>query len=514
MLAPLLFAAAVINVTPQDTYAKIEAAQPGDEVIIAPGNYDFRVYLTQQAPANNPIYIHAQDPSNPPVFDLGAQNVEDAPGSYTAGDRGRGCWQFSGATNITLESIVIQNCHSSDYDSAGIRYYETTTGLIIRDVLIKGSDNGLTGGSQDSEATVEFSEFDSNGNTNASQSSPTHNVYIYGGTFTMRWSYLHDPTQGQNFHIRAEQALIESNWIEHGKSYEGDLMTDDDFSGNGPFTQSMIFRGNVIVQGTPANHSQIIAMYNDEGQANLTMHLEAINNTVIAAATQGALIHVSNADGTTMSAIMSNNVLITSTTAYLVEDTAHGTMTGANNWLQTGTPPQALTGSIFGSAPGFQTALAYRLDTGSACIGAAAAAQNEPDTEYYLDDKTTREYRVRASVKDVGAFESTTTGPGIGPYDTQPPLDGGVNFGDGGTTSGDGGIASGGDGGTTSGGDGGTTGGNSGGGCGCGVASASSNVSFGALWIALGLACGRRARRGSAAPQSGRGTSAAKPTTC
>ena len=78
---------------------------------------------------------------------------------------------------------------------------------------------------------VEFSEFDGNGNTNAS--SPTHNIYIYGGTFTMRYSYLHDPVQAQNFHVRAQQALIESNWIARGASYEGDLMTDDDYARRG-----------------------------------------------------------------------------------------------------------------------------------------------------------------------------------------------------------------------------------------------------------------------------------------
>src|SRR5262249_17422724 len=164
---------------------------------------------------------------------------------------------------------------------------------------------------------------------------------------------------------------------------------------------------------------QIIAMYNDAGLSNLTLHVEAINNTVIAAAPQGALVHLSNADGTKMSAVMSNNILVTSTTAYAIEDTNAGTMTGQNNWLQTGPHAQALLGSIFGASPMLDAT--NRLQSGSPAIGAAASVQNTPITEYYLDDKTTRMYRVRNSVKDLGAFESTTTGPGIGPYDTQPP---------------------------------------------------------------------------------------------
>jgi len=479
-MLPALFVAATITIAPTDDYKKIEAAQPGDEVVIAPGKYNFRVYLQQQAPATNPIVIRAQDPKNPPVWDLSAQNVEDAPGSYTAGDRGRGCWQLAGATNITIESIVFTGCHTASFNSAGIRYYATTKGLVIRDCLFKNNDDGLTGGTQDSEATVEFSEFDGNGNLNASQSSPTHNIYIFGGTFTLRYSYLHDPTQGQNFHIRATQALIESNWITHGKSYEGDLMPNDDFSGTGPFSQSMIFRGNTIVQGNPANHSQIIAVYNDASLANLTLHVEAINNTVIAAAPQGALVHLSNADGTKMSAVMTNNVLVTSTTAYAIEDLQNGTVTGSTNWLEVGTNPGSLTGSISTANPMFDTS--YRLAAGSPSIGAASSVQNAPITEYYLDDKTTRMYRVRNSVKDIGAFESTTTGPGIGPYDTQPPLDGGV------TKPGDGGDA-----GKVGDDAGDIENGGGSGGCGCDVVG--NSAGYGGVLALIGLlAAGRRRR--------------------
>src|SRR5689334_8770954 len=89
--------AAVINITTNDTYAKIEGAVAGDQVFIAPGTYAFRVYLTRQATTTNPIVIAALDPAHPPIWDFGTTLVENAPGSYTAGDRGRGGWQFSGA---------------------------------------------------------------------------------------------------------------------------------------------------------------------------------------------------------------------------------------------------------------------------------------------------------------------------------------------------------------------------------------------------------------------------------
>ena len=216
-------AAATINVVPGDSYAKIEAAGPGDEVVIAPGTYAFRVQLTKAAPAGQPIVIRAQDPSRPPVWDLSSTLVENAPGSYTAGDRGRGCWQLSGATNVHISGLVITGCHNAGANSAGLRYYNGATGIVLSDVVFRDNDNGLTGGTQDSELTALFCEFDGNGTLLASSSAPSHNIYIYGGTFALRYSYVHDPIQGQNFHIRAKQAVLEYNWFARAKSYAGDL---------------------------------------------------------------------------------------------------------------------------------------------------------------------------------------------------------------------------------------------------------------------------------------------------
>src|SRR5262249_16918161 len=141
---------AIINVTTNDNYAKIESANPGDEVVIAPGTYAFRVYLTKQATPNNPIVIRAQDPANPPVWDFGSTLVENAPGSYGAGDRGRGGWQFSGARNYRVSGIVFRRCRTGSFNSAGIRYYNTTTNLYLKDCVFDLCDNGLTGGTQNS----------------------------------------------------------------------------------------------------------------------------------------------------------------------------------------------------------------------------------------------------------------------------------------------------------------------------------------------------------------------------
>ena len=424
--------AAIITVGPGDSYSKIESANPGDEVVIAPGNYTFRVYLTKQAAATNPILIRAQDPGNRPVWDFGTTLVENAPGSYSAGDRGRGGWQFSGAHNYRLSGIVFRHARTISNNSAGIRYYNGTTNLYLKDCLFELNDNGLTGGTQNSEATVEFCEFNANGNTNASSSAPTHNLYVYGGVLAVRYCYVHDPVQGQNFHIRCRNATLEYNWFARAKSYEGDLMTDDDFSGAGPFSQTLTLRGNVIVQNaSPQNNSQVIAIFNDGGLANLSLNVRALYNTFVGNGGSAAMVHVSNADGTQMTAEISDNIISGTTRPALIELAGAASVTGMNNWVKTnaivGTPAGGnLTGSVTSAAPGFRNAAAkdYALATNSVCIGAADASVYGPAAnEYYVNELTNRLRRVRDGARDIGALESTTTNPPVGPYDPEPRPD-------------------------------------------------------------------------------------------
>ncbi|HMA94529.1 MAG TPA: hypothetical protein VKP30_17685, partial [Polyangiaceae bacterium] len=412
--------ATTIEVTPSDSYTKIEAAKAGDEVLIHPGTYRFRVFLTAKATASSPIVIRAKDPLNPPVWDLGAGNLEDAPGSYTAGDRGRGCWQLSGASNVHISDLVIMGCHNASFNAAGIRYYATSTGIRLRNVYFHDNDNGLTGGTENSEIVVEFCEFARNGNLQAS--APTHNIYVYGGTFTLRYSYAHDPTQGQNFHIRAKESVLEYNWFSRAKSYAGDLMTNDDSPGTGASTQNMLLRGNVIVQGaTQENTSQIIALYNDGGATNLTLRTRLLHNTFVGNGDRAALVHLSNADGTVMNVELSNNIVYGTSRPGLIEDPAHGTVNGSNNWLVTGADATGLSGTVFGSDPAFKNATQndFTLAAGSTAIGAALGTiDGLPTAEYYRDETQKCGYRPRSSTKDVGAFESTTTGAGISSIDS------------------------------------------------------------------------------------------------
>src|SRR5262249_45267383 len=127
--------------------------------------------------------------------------------------------------------------------------------------------------------------------------------------------------------IRCRYSTLEYNWFARAANYEGDLMSDDDFAngdGTAPFFQTMISRGNVLVQNnSPGNHSQVIAIFNDEQIAGLTMSVHALYNTFIGTYGSSQFVHISNANGivTTMNAEISDNIISGTTVPYFIEDT-------------------------------------------------------------------------------------------------------------------------------------------------------------------------------------------------
>jgi MYXO-CTERM domain-containing protein len=257
---------------------------------------------------------------------------------------------------------------------------------------------------------------------------------------------------------------------------------------------------------TPGNGGQVLVVFNDGQQANDTMSMQVVGNTFIGNGTSNsAFVHLSNADGTKMSADLVNNVIFGTNKPTLVEDSGNGTITGKNNWLATGVAPGALTASVFSANPGFTNAAAmdFTLATGSAAIGAAATTVSEgaPVFEYFQNEARARMYRARSSAKDIGAFESTTTGAGTGPYGAPPSGDGGAASDGGGIDDGGGanGEAS-----TfrpdsgNAGSDGGTNGdapSNSDSGCGCSLVDASDGRAPVGIAVVLGLSLSLVARR-------------------
>jgi MYXO-CTERM domain-containing protein len=459
-------AADIINVVPTDpadtNYAKIESAVAGDEVVVAPGTYSFRVYLEGQGTAQDPIIIRAEDPNDRPVWDLDGDITANFPGSYGGGDRGRAIWQITGS-HYYVSGIVFRNGSDGVGDGGGIRF-KFSDQVTLHDCLFQFNDNGIQGAG--TGTLVEFCEFDRNGLPGSPDGS--HNLYIHGGTLTVRYCYIHDARRSQNMHIRANASVFEYNWITRSASYMGDMMpcTMDPCD-----TQhTMLLRGNVFVRGTPTNDGQVFVMYNDQGDPDVRFSFTMVNNTIIGNSDGAALVHFGNQNpalNQMQTAVLNNNVVYDVARIFRVDDPGltNWSASGTHNWLSQGTADtNGLQNTVLGTDPGF-TDLSQRnlLPTGSSpLVGAARSDLSDlPDKEYYRDETVTMQWRPRLTVLDIGAFESTTSGEPVGPYSTS---DGGTGS-DGGGPAADGGPPvsdGGGDG------DGGTNGGSSSkGGCNC-----------------------------------------------
>ncbi len=419
---PCFAAAAVIQVVSTDSdadnIAKIEGAAPGDEVVIAPGTYQFRLYLEGEGTVDQPIVIRAQDPDNRPVWDLDGQVTADWPGSYGGGDNSRAIWQITGSYYEIL-GIVFQNGTDGVGDGAGMRF-KFSKHVTLRDCLFQFNDNGIQGAGADT--VVEFCEFNRNGKPDSAEGS--HNFYIHGGTITVRYSYIHDPLRSQNLHIRANRSVFEYNWVARAASYMGDMMpcTMDPCDTE----HTMLLRGNVFLRGTPANDGQVFVMYNDQHDLGVSFHLTMVNNTIIGNDDNAALVHFGNEDpslNAMQTAVLNNNAIYSLQRIFRVDDDtlSNWSASGTNNWLSEDTiDTDGLVGSVVGDDPGFTDLLGrdFVPAGGSPLIGAADSSLNDlPDKEYYLDEDTAMRFRWRTAVNDIGAFESTTLGDPVGPHE-------------------------------------------------------------------------------------------------
>ena len=408
-----------IHIAPTDSdavnIARMERAGPGDEVIIAPGVYRFRLYLSGLGTEAKPIVIRAQDPANRPVWDLAGKATSDWPGTYAGGDRGRSIWQITGA-HYQISSIVFRNgSDRSAGDGGGVRL-KFASHTTFRDCLFQFNDNGLQGAG--TQTLVEFSEFDRNGLPGSSEAS--HNLYMHGGDLTVRYSYIHDARAGQNLHIRANRAVFEYNWIARPTTYMADMMSCTMAPCNAD--QHLLLRGNVFIVGSPRNDRQIFALMNDQRTANIGFHLSMVNNTVVGSGSAAALVHLVNVDPSlnrAQSVLLINNALIhVSQVIWADRPTlANWSAKGTNNWVNKGTIGTAgLTRTVAGTSPRLRKLAAYDLVpvAPSALIGAAAdTLRDRPVREYYRDETLSMRWRCRCAALDIGAFESTTSGPSV-----------------------------------------------------------------------------------------------------
>jgi hypothetical protein len=235
-------------------HAAAEAAQAGDLVLIDAGVYAADVARWKA--------------DNVTVRAVGGRAHLRADGAQAGG---KGTWIVSGK-NFTAEGIEFSGAAVPDKNGAGIRS-ETEGTLVLRGCYFHDNEEGILGGAD--SMLIESCVFDKNGASDGR----THNLYVWGRSFTIRDSYTHRAVVGHNIKTRAKNNYILYNRIsdeaDGTASYEVDV----------PDCGRTYLIGNIIEQGPQSENGGIVA-YGAESGDNAPM-LYVVNNTFVNNRRQG-----------------------------------------------------------------------------------------------------------------------------------------------------------------------------------------------------------------------------------
>ena len=361
--------AATLRVGPTETYQTVRAAsqavQNGDTVLVDAGIYSADVTtwnagnITVRGVGGGRAWMRAD----------GAQ------------EGGKGTWVVYGS-NFTAENIEFSGSVVPDMNGAGIRG-DGAGFLVVRNCYFHDNQDGILGGAD--SILIENSIFDHNG----AGDGYSHNMYVWGRTFTLRNSYTHRAVIGHDIKTRTVNNYILYNRImdesDGTASYEVDI----------PDGGRSYLIGNVIEQGPNTDNSTIVA-YGEESSNNGVMDLYVINNTIVNNHTGGGTF-LSIGGGTTVRA--TNNIFYGPGTTW-----SGGTVTASHNYVE----------PSYNNSPGFLSPSTYDFHLSAAspativnagvAPGVSAAGYDLTPTGQYVYDAQGLPRPV-AGALDLGAFE-------------------------------------------------------------------------------------------------------------
>jgi hypothetical protein len=404
-------AAREIRIGPNDGgYAEIEAAQAGDEVIIAAGTYRYRVQLNQSGTESMPIVVRGEDPANPPVFDYEGQQVQQWPGSYpqSAPDAVRHAWLISGSY-VTVQDVEVRgasNTSASSLSTAGFRLRNQTSRVTrVRSI---GNQIGVEFGG--SGGNIERSLLANN------KTSVAH----YGGNATIRQTLMRDAEE--HVYSSASKLTLEASWLERVSDYfivVAECSYECGGVGTQPVARSVALSGNIFRRSpsTLANFTVLLDARTGGPSLDGTGHNQVtqvyvVHNTFVGAEVippreQDALVAQGSAFRFDVHAW--NNAVDGFDDAWASSGSA--TLDGGANWSTTGTAG-LLPGTQLGAAALFVDAgaLDFRPAVGSPLRGLAVSATVyapivAPSAEPPRDSSALGSNQPRVAWADVGAFE-------------------------------------------------------------------------------------------------------------
>ncbi|TMQ58816.1 MAG: hypothetical protein E6K76_06750 [Candidatus Eisenbacteria bacterium] len=365
--------ARTLRVGPSRTYTTVrdasQATQDGDTVLVDAGVYSADV---TEWTSNNLV-----------VRGVGGRAYMRSDGVV---EQDKGIWVFYG-TNFTAENIEFSGAASvSGWNGAGIRF-DTPGNLVLRNCYFHDNEDGILGGAD--SILIEYSVFDHNGHGDGQ----SHNMYVHGRSFTIRYSYTHRAWIGHNIKTRARNNYILYNRIMDEADGESSYSIDIPDCG-----RSYVI-GNVIEQGPSSVNSSMLA-YGMESQLGVN-DLYVMSNTLVNNLGSGTFMRLRA--GSIVKAM--NNIFYGPGTYW----SSGSTVTESSNYFE----------PSFNNSPRFANPAAYDFHLTSispSSVLNAGALPGISSTGYILTPTSQYVYDAQGKTRsllgllDLGAFEYTAPG--------------------------------------------------------------------------------------------------------
>ena len=378
----------------------VPTLNPGDVVEIDSSTYNEVKRWTRSGNVTNLIVIRGVGPTRP-IFDATGFTVDGVLPNP------RAVFQVE-ADFISLQNLEFRNARNGD-NGAGIR---VTSGnnVTVTNCRITQCDMGIMC-DNNSNFVITASEIASNGTS--LYDGYSHNFYLGGNNTSVRFCYIHDSLNGQNFKTRGHYTELLYNYI--ADSQDGELGLVDAAETSATNSHAVMI-GNIVISKprlSGYNSGRFIQFGQDSGgQHNGTLF--AFNNTFIAG---DGRIQFLSANTTGATIVAENNIFYGSAS---ILGTVGGGITGSNNWLQSNaTVPATFAATVAGNNPGFinQQARNFHLASASGCRnkgfnslifldGTGTSHSGVPILEYV--NHLMNRARTKDAQLDIGAYEYST----------------------------------------------------------------------------------------------------------
>ncbi|MFH1771784.1 MAG: fibronectin type III domain-containing protein [Candidatus Omnitrophota bacterium] len=382
----------LINVPPQEA---VNAAQPGDEVILSSGRYYNAINITKSGTPDAPITIKGQGPTRPVIDASGFTSISQRTAVAVS------------AANVIVDGLEVKDAADMfGFDNpSGISVGSSSNNVTIRNCRVHNNTRGISASGTDT--TIENCEISYNHGIGAGNARAF--TVNSKGTATIKYNHIH-ANGGMGYSDHSQYTVFAYNYVHDNGSYE-EFLSDDAY---GP--QDALIIGNIFKKPPYSTKDSFTVLYGYDRHGGTGYF---INNTIISNQSgRCAGIKLWDNYGTGLDKIvLFNNIIYNAAydTAPVVTGAQLSQISGSNNWVQTNAAGHnGLLNTLFGTHPGFVdfTGADYRLASGSACIDSGSDDISPLPEMEYIHPQDAYFRPVDGNI-DIGAYEYITGALGI-----------------------------------------------------------------------------------------------------